>query len=176
MNVSRAAVAISAIIGKLLSIFGYITVFITFIVIVVLVEDAVSVDEVDIALIIIFLAIAAVLITGGIRIKRRIRRFRRYVSFISASGITSIDNIAANTGKSVSFVRNDLQKMITKKFFANATIDYVTNEIIIKGMQPVPVQAASQAKMEAFTCMGCGASGTKLRGSTGNCDYCGTFN
>jgi len=176
MNVSRAAVTISTIIGKLLSIFGYITAFITFIVIVVLVEDAANVDEVDIALLLIFIAIAAALITGGIKIKRRIRRFRRYVAFISTSGTTSIDNIAANTGKSVNFVRNDLQKMITKKFFANATIDYVTNEIIIRGVQPVQATNPGTTKLEAFTCMGCGASGTRLQGSSGNCDYCGTLN
>ena len=179
MNTSKAAVAANAVLGKLLSIAGYVlgtffllpTVFGTF-------DDA---GIIIFALIVVALCVWAVI--KGMQIKRRIRRFKRYVSLISTQQMTSIDNIAANTSQPVDFVKIDLQKMINKKFFVNASIDTAANEIIIgKKMASAPsspsasvnVQNSTQAEIEVFTCSGCGASGTKTKDVPGNCDYCGS--
>jgi len=179
MNTSKAAVAANAVLGKLFSIAGYVlgtfflvpTVFGAF-------DDA---GIIIFALIVVALCVWAVI--KGMQIKRRIRRFKRYVSLISTQQMTSIDNIAANTSQPVDFVKIDLQKMINKKFFVNASIDTAANEIIIgKKMASAPsspsasvnVQNSTQAEIEVFTCSGCGASGTKTKDVPGNCDYCGS--
>ena len=179
MHTSKAAVVANAILGKLLSIVGYVlgtffllpTVFGTF-------DDA---GTITFAIIVVALCVWAAI--KGMQIKRRIRRFKNYVSLISTKQMTSLDSIAASTSQPVDFVKKDLQKMINKKFFANASIDAATNEIIIGNrMASAPyipsaamnVQSSTQTELEVFSCSGCGASGTKAKGIPSNCDYCGS--
>jgi predicted PurR-regulated permease PerM len=136
-------------------------------------------------LVLVFLLIAfgIFLIFKGYQIKQRIKRFKQYVSLISTKNMTSLENIAASTSQSLDFVKKDLQKMIDKKFFANAAIDVAANEVVIGGKTtsaatsvsaPQQTQTAAQSKLEKFTCSGCGASGTKPKGALSNCDYCGS--
>ena len=179
MSTSKAAVAVNAVLGKLLSIIGYAlgvfflvpTIFGAF-------DDA---GIIIFAIIVIALCVWAVI--KGMQIKRRIKRFKKYVSLISTQHMTSLDNIAASTSQPADFVKKDLQKMISKKFFVNASIDETANEIIIgKRIASAPsapsaavnVQYSTQAELEVFNCSGCGASGTKTKGIPGNCDYCGS--
>lgn len=180
MNTSKAAVVASAILGKLLSIIGYCGALFFLIGIIVFLSDF---DPAPFIVCVIFMIGFILLIIKGSQIKRRIKRFKRYVSLISTQHMTSLDNIAASTSQSIDFVRNDLQKMIDKKFFANASINMSTNEIIIGGMMasapvsasaPQQAQTAIQSETEMFTCSGCGASGTKAKGVLGSCDYCGS--
>ena len=182
VKTSKPAIVTSATVGKIASIFGYIIAgFMLIVILAVFIPY--GVDSADLTIGSIFLGISAALIIKGIQIKQRIRRFRNYVSLISNNNMTSLDSIATATNQPVGFVRNDLQRMINKRFFMNTTIDFARNEIVVgrfgaAGASPVPPQAqnASQSvEMESFTCPGCGASGGKQKGSTVNCEYCGSF-
>ena len=167
MNTSKAAVAANAILGKLFSIAGYVLgAFCLFLIVFGNLDDT---GLIIFVLTVMLLCVWAVI--KGMQIKRRIRRFKDYVALISTQQMTSLDNIAASTSQTVNFVKKDLRKMINKKFFINAVIDAATNEIII-GIRNV--QNSTQAELEVFTCSGCGASGTKIKGIPGNCDYCGS--
>ena len=181
MNTSKAAVVVSAIFGKILSIAGYSSAILG--IVGLIVELSGGLVSGDVVFAFFFLALGVFLIFRGSQIKRRIKRFRRYVSLISLQQMHSLEQIAMSTSQSGDFVRKDLQKMIDKKFFANASINAATNEIVICGMGS---QFASQAhtqqsgptmqsEQEKFTCPSCGASGTKPKGVVGNCDYCGSF-
>jgi hypothetical protein len=178
MNTSKAAVVVNAILGRVASLVGYIGGFFFLLGTVALLSTS---DTSSLPVSLILLAIFGVLIFKGSQIKRRIMRFKRYVFLISKQNITSLDSIAANTSKSVDFVRKDLQVMIRKNFFVNATIDTATNEIIIAGSTapsasaPAQAQPNTQLEAEVFTCPGCGASGKRHKGVPGNCDYCGSL-
>lgn len=184
MNTSKAAVVASAVLGKAASIIGYILGPITLPIIMFGLSDMDSPGAVPaMTFLVILLALSVFSIIKGSQIKRRIRRFKRYVSLISAQHMTSLDAIAMSTSQSVDFVRADLQKMISKRFFANAAINTATGQIVIGGMPPAPpptyaprpAQTAAQAEMVTYTCSGCGASGAKPKSAVVNCEYCGSL-
>ena len=115
-----------------------------------------------------------VLIIIGLRIKRRIRRFKEYVHLISQEQITSLREIADATGRTFSFVESDLQSMIRHKFFPSARIDEITEEIIItRSLNGIDITGLD---METVFCMGCGAPVVKRRHSAAQCEYCGSTN
>lgn len=172
MNTSRAAIFISIVLGKISSIVGYMLAIIG--VIGLAVELTEGSDTFGIVLSLIFLISGILAIVKGIQIKRRIRRFRRYVSLISTSNMVSLDNLAVATSQSVDFVRRDLQKMIDKKFFINASINLTQNEISIGQAITRPESVSSMTV--SFTCTGCGAVGSKPQTAVANCAYCGTLN
>jgi hypothetical protein len=180
MSKNKVVVAANAVLGKIASLIGYVCIIIGVIGLSVELTADGMVDSFGIILAAIFLAVGIILIVRGSRIKNRIKRFRRYVSLISTQHMTSLDSLAATTSQSVDYVRKDLEKMIAKRFFANAAIDYIDNRIIIGGL-PMPVQAQQQWQpaeqapaMEVYNCRGCGATGTKQKGVVCNCDYCGS--
>ena len=180
MNTSKAAVVVNAIIGKISSIVGYT--FAAFGAIGLIVELSEGLENSGFIVGAIFITSGVLLILKGIRTKQIIKRFKLYISLISVHQMSSLDAIAAATSQSVDFVKDDLQKMINKSFFASASINAATNEIIIDGVVLSPfaaapaqqAQAVAQYEMEVYTCRGCGASGTKTKGVPGNCDYCGS--
>ncbi|MCL2659561.1 MAG: hypothetical protein FWD64_03465 [Acidobacteriaceae bacterium] len=171
MNTAAAPGAVS---GKIASISGYILGVFSVIIIISVISESQPGDAAGGVIFgAIMLAFSVLLVVRGIQIKRRTERFRRYVSVISNLRMTSLDDIATSASLPPEFVKNDLQKMIDKGFFANASIDATTNEIIIGGWPtapPPPVAAQGQGR---FTCPGCGASGTKRSGMTTKCEYCG---
>ncbi|MCL2760564.1 MAG: sel1 repeat family protein [Desulfuromonadales bacterium] len=171
MDQSKAVVDGSAFLGKILSIIGYVFTILCIILII-----STNPKGSDLVLLLVFLVFFIFLIVKGSRIKRMIKRFKQYVALISTQQMTSIKDIAASTSQSEDFVKNDLQNMIDKKFFVNASINRATNEIIIGSVASTPQQAqsATEQELETFTCPGCGASGTKLKGLPGNCEYCGS--
>lgn len=193
MGNTKAAVVVYTIFGKISSIAGYVLAAIG--VIGFSAEITNKRESSTVVTAFIFIALGVFLIINGIKSKRRIKRFKQYVTLISTQRITSLDSIAANTSRSVDFVRKDLQKIIDKRFFAHASINAATNEIVIGGMTASPgaaatswqaqpqqqaqtpqqAQTAAQSEYETFTCPGCGASGAKLRDVPKNCDYCGSL-
>ncbi|MDR2599022.1 MAG: hypothetical protein LBC73_01950 [Oscillospiraceae bacterium] len=169
MKTSKVKVVMSAFSGKISSIIGYtfgIFGFIGF-----LLELGQGADSVGLFIAFFFLAVGVSLIIKGIQIKRRIKRFKKYVFLISNQQINSIDSIATITKKPVDFVKKDLLTMINKRFFSNASISNKTNEIIIAGVMP---QSTNQSGVEIYSCSGCGALGTKQIGIIKYCDYCGS--
>ena len=114
----------------------------------------------------------AALVVTGIRIKRRVRRFKEYVRLISEEHTTSLWNIAKATGKTVEFIRRDLQTMIKLKYFHNAHIDESKGEIII----PHPLDGVDAAGLntETVVCENCGSEIIKRINDVGVCEYCGS--
>jgi hypothetical protein len=113
----------------------------------------------------------------GIQIKGRINRFRKYTALISGQQMSSLDDIAASTSKPVSFVKKDLQKMITLRYYVDMEIDYAANKII-PGIKTAQARAAMEANMdryEKYCCHDCGGSGLKLKGEHKACEYCGNI-
>lgn len=179
MNKSKVAVTADAVFGKILSIVGYIFGSYMLLVLIFGIIDEVSgtsdpIGWFNIFLIGVFLLVPPILaLLKGIQIKKRQKRFKSYASLISTQQMTSIENLAASTGQSVDFVRNDLQKMIQKKFFANAMIDMAANEIVIGGKTAKKI-AQPAIEMELYVCPGCDAPGEKPKGQSANCAYCGS--
>jgi len=167
---SRAVIITQRIIGKICSVIGYTTAGFWLISLLIQITDGPNALAVGIAF--YFMIVGGLLIYNGIRIKRRINRFKHYVSLISLQGITNLEMLAAQTAKPVIFVRDDLQKMINKKFFKSASIDALKGEILIAGIQTL--EQGSPANMENFNCSRCGSSGVRERGSTPICEYCGS--
>jgi glucan phosphoethanolaminetransferase (alkaline phosphatase superfamily) len=181
MNTSKVAVIANAVLGKIASIAGYTFGIITLLGLIVSIPELSSDDALATIVVLLFmLAISLALILKGSQIKRTIKRFKQYVSLISIQQMTSLDKLAASTSQSVEFVKNDLQKMINKKFFANAVIDLAANEIIIGGKTassvsvPVQEQTPPQEELATYTCPGCGCLGTKPKGASGSCEFCGS--
>jgi len=187
MNTSRTIVAVRSLVGKILSVIGwFLAVMFVFFMIGIATGDMFAEDFI---LMVIFLLVPAVwCIAMGIRIKRRTRRFKQYVSVLSAQGDTSIHVLAGAVNQHPGFVKQDIQFMIDKRFFPNARIDNATDTVVI-GRKPEAtyMQPFHQANpgmgatppgvpvIESFTCPGCAAVGRKQRGASGECDYCGTI-
>lgn len=178
-NSSKAAVVTSVIIGKISSIFGYA---IAFIFVISLLGGAFH-DVGSIIIVLVFLCIAAALILNGIKIKRRYKRFKKYIGLISVENQTSLDDIANSTMQSVDFVTKDIQSMIDKKFFLNAQIDRAANQIVLQ-KRTVQQQFASAAagnsadnapaEMITVTCKNCGAINSIQKGTPAECEFCGS--
>jgi len=181
MNKSKVAVAASAAGGKILSVLGYlfgITMLLG--VLIALLDNSSDMDPgITVGVMLFWEAACVFAVIKGRQIKHRIKRYKQYVALISAQQMTALENLAASTGQSVDFVRKDLQTMIGKRFFVNATIDMAANEIVIgrgnKGAQAASAGVAvAQEEQERYSCAGCGASGAKPKGRAAQCDYCGS--
>ena len=180
MDTSKAAVTASTVLGKVLSVIGYTGASFFLIGAFAIIPDF---ELSTFIVCLVCIALFALLIIKGMQIKRRIKRFRHYVSLISSQQMTSLENLAASTSQSLDFVKKDLQKMIDKKFFAKASLDLNANEIVIGGgaapamsvsaARAQQLSAAVQPVMELYKCAGCGASGSKQKGVPGTCEYCG---
>jgi len=122
-------------------------------------------------IIIIFVAPGMVCVVLSHRIRRRIKRFKKYILLISASGVNSFDELAAKTGRDADFVKKDIGVMVMKKYFSNATIDWQNNRILIGGAN---VAAAPVDHAVTTTCAACGAVLKKAPGLPVTCEYCGS--
>ena len=115
----------------------------------------------------VFIAVAVI----GKHIKRRLTRFRKYMTLIYGQQIVFLGEIAARTSKNLFYVRNDLQMMIRKGYFDDLEIDMAANKVI-SGSATAQAKA-NEGKYAEFTCPGCGAVGVKLKGEQRVCEYCG---
>jgi hypothetical protein len=175
-NISRSKARISALKGKMASVFGY-TFGVLLIAGIVCTFVGVGTEETIQSLpadIFMFL-FSAFLIYKGFQIKKRTARLKKYTALISGQQISSLDEIAASTSLSVDFVKKDLQKMITKGYYVDMEIDMAANKII-PGVKTAQIRAAMQANMdkyEKYSCPDCGGLGVKPKGEPYACEYCG---
>jgi len=109
----------------------------------------------------------------SINIKKRVKRFKRYISIISINGTNSLRDIANTTGKHVDYIKNDLQIMINKKFLLNAYIDEAKGEIFIGGWKKDAFGYGEGVDLENIFCPSCGALTVKPVGETVRCEFCG---
>jgi len=171
---SRSAIVMHKISGILASVFGYTLDFIFGITLLFgNLKDAAST-----IILLVFLAMGTLLIVYGIKIKRKITRFKKYVSIISLENQTSLENIASICSQSMDFVTNDLQMMINKKFFTNAYIDKNTNEIVLQKKNSTTTKGVMKkdetVELKIFTCKNCGASNNITTGTSAECEFCGS--
>ncbi|MDR2733645.1 MAG: hypothetical protein LBC99_03245 [Spirochaetota bacterium] len=173
MHGSQSSVRRNIVLGKLRSFIGYVLVFFSILMLIVGSSDDISDEAVGVSFFffVILLAIGVLSIRKGMRIKRTVKRYKIYVSLISAQNIVSVSRIATATGKSVEHVRSDLQDMVEKKFFSDAVIDVVADEIVIRSKSVV---LAEQMTHETFQCHTCGGSSRIMKGAPRFCNYCGS--
>lgn len=179
MSVSKGAVATYSALSKILSVIGYVF---CFALVVVIPEELSAMTPDDTAATIIACGLMAFfsvfLVAKGSQLKRRNKRFKKYIKLVSKERITSMTGLASRTKRKVEFVRKDLQKMIDRKYFIQAHIDYQRDEIIIAGMDTEEeLKPEKQYKVETETvkCKGCGAVNAKQKGKIINCEYCGSL-
>lgn len=176
---SGSKVGLSTFLGKLSSIFGYCMAAFFGLMMIVGIFSAVP-DRAGMIVTALFgIAIGVSFIVHGWRAKGQISRFKKYVSILSGQNETNIDNIAAATSQSVDFVKNDLQKMMNKKFFVDAYIDEAANEIVLVKKENSVVYNANAvggdgAETVAVACKGCGANNRVVKGSVTECEFCGS--
>lgn len=174
---SRSAIVVHRIMGVLASVVGY---FIDFIFGITLLFGRLK-GAASIIVLLIFLVVGTLLIAYGIKTKRRIQRFKKYVSIISLENEISLENIASSCSQSLDFVTKDLQTMINQKFFTNAYIDKNTNTIILERKNTAythdtvkEAYSVTSNNSKAVTCKNCGASNNIIIGTIAECEFCGS--
>ena len=177
---SRSAVIINTIIANIAIICGWVlTLFFAIGFFAILFPENGVKDTGAIIICLIFIAIGVYFIMLGTKRKRLIKRFKGYVSIISIDNETFIENIGAKTSQSTDFVMNDIQNMIDKKLFINASIDKNRGYIVFQNMNNNLKTESSESdysnnEVEVVICSGCGAKNTILKGSNGECEFCGS--
>jgi len=187
---SRASIIIKNLLGTVAIILGYtISPVALFLVVMSLVYDGATDYTPALIVFLICLALGIFLIIKGSQIVAGVKRFRRYVGIISANHIVSIRIIASIVSRSTDFVRKDMQRMINKKYFIDAFIDYRTDDIIIGGGRQYDAgqagygggqagynagQAVYGEGYETVVCKACGAPNSARKGDSNKCEYCGS--
>lgn len=185
MNQSKTSVALYGIFGTIKSIVGYgVAIFSILGLLGFLIseEPAGSDHTGGIIMALFFLAFGTYFIISGAKLKRLIKRFKRYVGYISHDHMMSFQDLAFATRQTTEFVIKDIQMMIDKKFFVNAWLDLNRGEIILGNNSHskdfnVDIQSQNQSatkKMDVVQCSGCGASNTVEVGKVTRCEFCDT--
>lgn len=184
MNKSKVSLAVSQVVEKIQKICGIFWAVLFGLTAVVSMFD----DEADgVGLIITLWILAAlglwVYNLGKQRTQMRLM-FKKYVAQLSADPSGSLEHLASATGTSVDVVKANLRYMIKKKFFTDAFINEETNQLVLPSMaQRVQQQArapqyaapgTAQPEFVACTCSCCGGMNKIVKGSIGECDFCGS--
>jgi NADH:ubiquinone oxidoreductase subunit 5 (subunit L)/multisubunit Na+/H+ antiporter MnhA subunit len=129
---------------------------------------------------IIFILVGIFLIIYGNKAKHRIRRFRQYIDIITNQNQTSIDQVAGIVQKPVNFVLADIQNMIRRRYFVGAYVDVNTRYIVFQGRSAgagaagMEENAPPNREMVVVACKSCGANNQIVKGTVGECEYCGS--
>jgi hypothetical protein len=175
-HASKSAVMIAVIAGKISTVVGWI--FAVFFLLGLLGAAAGGVGYVIFCLVCI--ALGVLLIVYGKKTKDRIRRFRKYITIITIQNQTAVDQIANIVQMPVNFILADIKKMIDKKYFVGAYIDQTTNSIAFHGKavtaanNEINEDAAPNREMQIVACKSCGAQNHIVKGTVGECEYCGS--
>lgn len=126
---------------------------------------------------------ALALIFAGLWIRPRMKRYRRYYSFIGNRERVLLDVVAAEAGVNYSTARSEIGDMLTSGFFPGARIDDDSRTLVRRDPaygppQGVPVAGSRAAvvatKTRAIACGGCGAKNVVEEGRIAECEYCGS--
>lgn len=176
MNKSKAAIVISSIVEKLqllagillLLLFGLLTFG------ALLDKELASVGFLPFCIVVDLIGIALIFFSR--KRHRLIVDFKNYVTILSNSTNGTIAALAASTGTSEDAVRKNVEKMIQKKYFAAASIDQLTGQILFAQRESPqqPVSNVNQPEMVTITCKGCGGVNTVPKGRISECEYCGS--
>ncbi|MBU5484136.1 hypothetical protein KQI86_07320 [Clostridium sp. MSJ-11] len=142
-------------------------------------------EGIDVAVLIFCLALTIYgvsLIKKAKKRKNLIRLFKTYSARLASDPTKSIDLLATSTGVTVDVAKKNITEMINRGYFTNAYIDLNRNCLVFAG-ETQPVQQANTMKTPnnqpqqeyiTVTCGGCGATNKVIKGTVGECEYCGT--
>lgn len=184
MNKSKVSLAVSQIVEKVEKIVGLCWGLLFGLVALVSMFDDVEDGAGTIIIMWIFALLGLMLFNAGKKRTKMRLEFKKYVTQLSIDPSGSLTSLASATGTSVDVVKSNLQYMIKKKFFTDAFINEVANQLVIPSMQrsqQVQVQMAQnvsqgaiQPEWVAFTCPCCGGMNRIQKGTVGECDFCGS--
>ena len=184
MNKSKAAIVVSSIIEKIEMICGGLwTAFFVLGFFITITDD--SDDGVAFGIfVIVCIALGVYVFLCGRKRKKMRLLFKDYVAQLSVDPSGSIENIAGATRTSVDVVKKNLAFMIKKKFFTNAHIDEVNNQLVLPSMVQRQQEqtyntatvntAAPQVEMTTCKCPNCGGMNKIAKGMVAECDFCGS--
>ena len=75
--------------------------------------------------------LGVLLICMGIRTKLTLAKYNEYMKYLAEDPSGSIENLASKTGEPVEKVKENLQRLIDKRFLVGAHIDEETNSIVL---------------------------------------------
>ena len=93
---------------------------------------------------------ALLLVAAGVSklvLNARAKRVRTYEAKINKKGNTSIDDLAAYTGRSFNKVADDLQAMIAAGFFPGAYVD-INNRLLVMTRNGEPIESVERSAAE----------------------------
>jgi succinate dehydrogenase hydrophobic anchor subunit len=164
--------------GKSMSIIGWILLVLGFLILIGGLSEPVSDTSGIIVDFIIFIGGGLALIILGAKRKKEAVRFKKYIDMVINQRITSIDNIAASFPTTYDIANKDLQKMIKKGFFMDAFINQSEREIVLpheqQNIKNDQSQGYNAGEMQIVNCKSCGAHNKLVKGSVGECEYCGS--
>ena len=109
-----------------------------------------------------FFAGSSIMLSCGLKIKRRVARFRNYVKQVGAKQYCKIEDLAAAVGKKTRFVEKEVRHMIENGFFLQGHLDHggttliTSNDMYDKYLQAEnsrrdrEIEAAKQASIESL--------------------------
>jgi hypothetical protein len=190
MNNSKVAIAVSKTVAIIQMLIGVFVLFMFGLCTIMYLSDGDFRADVGFAFLVVcimFDALGFILINLSRKRNRLIKDFKKYVSYISTDPTGSIDNIAASMNTSVDVVKSNMELMIKRNYFVNAHIDANTNCIIIgsnvrnnnttieSNMNQTSFQQSTpQIQYVPVACKCCGGMNKIAKGSTAECDFCGS--
>lgn len=184
MNSSKAAIVVSQIIEKIEMICGGVwTAFFLLGFIAIIADD--EQDGAAVAIVILLMAALGILVfLLGHKRKQMRLTFKKYVAQLSVDPTGSLENIAGATGTSVDVVKKNVQYMIKKRFFSNAYLDEMNNQLILSSASSSNtntdnvgssvVQNNEETVYVTCNCPNCGGVNKIIKGNVAECDFCGS--
>lgn len=122
-----------------------------------------------------FLAIAVVLISVGLSIKKRQKTFAKYIRVLSVYNRIPLDKVAPMIPASLEQTTADVEKLVAANLINGLFIDYSTREVVnpsaTENYYASNVYYSTQKVV--IECKNCLASNEVPRNNHGCCQYCG---
>ena len=100
----------------------------------------------------VLMAGSGIMLSCGLKLKKRVRRFRNYVSQVEAKQYARIEDLAAAVGKKKKFVEKEIRHMIHNGFFLQGHLDHAgTTLITSNAMYEQYLQAEKSRKEREIT-------------------------
>ena len=180
MNSSKAAIVVSQIIEKIEMICGGVWAGLLILGLIVSLTDEVEDGIAVYIVILLMIALGVWVFLRGRKRKQMRLMFKNYVAQLSVDPSGSLENIASATGTSVDIVKKNIQYMIKKRFFSNAYLDEMNNQLVLSSANKVDFSNSSVSKNEnemiyvTCNCPNCGGVNKIAKGAVAECDFCGS--
>lgn len=166
--------------GKALKAFGWVSLVLGTIILVVNPEVEPAEKQGDLYMVIVFFyAIAAFLFLSGRKYVKRGLRFERYAAIVYSGKIYNLEAIASAFPTDYKTACKDLQNMMDAGFFPSSYIDLERKMLITPETPPVHnatimqnVLRAESPKAKVIKCPNCGATNAIYSEAVGICKYC----